>query len=81
MDQGRAFGAPGRAAGGASAVLTRPPFSTLPDHATHSATSGVLAADRLVSPVPLPPDCPASPARVKGGLRPSQAIEQTALDP
>jgi hypothetical protein len=27
------------------------------------------------------PKCPASPARVKGALRASQAIEQTALDP
>jgi hypothetical protein len=29
----------------------------------------------------LPPDRPATTARVKGGLRPSQAIEQTAPDP
>ncbi len=34
-----------------------------------------LEAHRLVSPVPLPPECPATTARVKGGLRPSQAIE------
>jgi len=38
-----------------------------------------LAADRLVSPVPLPPDCPASTARVKIALRASQAIEQAPL--
>jgi hypothetical protein len=48
---------------------------------TNQQTTDELAADRLVSPVPLPPDCPVSPARVKGGLRPSQATEQTALDP
>jgi hypothetical protein len=32
MDQGAAFGAPGRTAGDASAVLTRPPFPGPTDH-------------------------------------------------
>jgi hypothetical protein len=68
MDQGRACGAP--------------PFTAQPISTRNSpAPTDVLAVDRLVSPVPLPPDCPASPARFKGGLRPSPAIDQTALDP
>src|SRR6267143_605637 len=42
LDQGRAFGAPGRAAGGASAVLTRPPSQAQPWPAGQDRITGRL---------------------------------------
>jgi hypothetical protein len=63
MDQG----APPRGAGHAAwrPVPALPPTTTAPGSHEHPAPADELASDRPVSPVPLPPDCPATTARVK----------------
>jgi hypothetical protein len=58
----------GGACGLAAGPRTRAHLGETLDPHKHHATTDELMIDRLVSPIPLPPDCPASATRVGLGL-------------